>query len=97
MWLSENGYDCAYDVEDNLNCTPTTSVSTNNEGNKIYLNPSLNPYYGVDPELDIEDNEHRVDTDTTFENVKITENLYYEWSFFLINRIKILHLSPVTR
>ena len=77
-WLSEDGYDLAYTTEDNLNCTPTTTVTTNNEGNKIYLNPSLNPYYGVDPELGTEVNESTGDADNSFENVKITENPYYE-------------------
>ena len=78
--LSEDGYDCAYAGEDNLNCTPTTSVSTNTESNKIYLNPSLNPYYGVDPEFGTEDNERIEDAENSFENVKITENPYYECS-----------------
>ena len=81
-WLLEDGYDCAYAFEDSRSCTATTSVTTNNDDKQTDLNPTLNLYYGIEVESDAEDMENVENCDITFQNVKVTENPYYEWSYF---------------
>ena len=67
----------AYAYEGNINRKPKTMK--NNDDTKIYLNPILNnPYYGGDDVLDAEDNQDTGKAEIAFENVKVTENLYYE-------------------
>ena len=66
-WLSEDGYDLAYAIEDNPSFTSKTPVSSKNDSIKIYLNPILNnPCYARDSVPVAEDSEHRGKAENSF-------------------------------